>query len=130
MRKKRNQLPRPDRARRRSDLDYLWFGKGRARLVALCKNMGIRDICECDDRDWNSATTSDPRNPDWRIRPNSGPVGMKECTACRCLLWPLSYVFDCDNCTEPTLANKYPVTLDEEFLCFDCQIDEMESKHD
>ena len=85
-------------------------------MVAVCKGLGITDVCTCDV--WK--TTNFPEK--WRYREGSGKPGMRECLTCHHLLWPLSYVYDCDECTEPTLSDKFPVTLDEEFICFDCAL--------
>jgi hypothetical protein len=105
-----------DRYRKPSSLGYLWFGQGRARMLEVCHNLGITDVCTCEE--WDGAKEPGP----WRMRPDSGRVGMRECKQCHHLLWPLSYVYDCDECTEPTLTEKFPVDLDEEFLCFDCAL--------
>jgi hypothetical protein len=100
--------------RKSSDLGYLWYGKGRANMVRVCKNLGITDICTCQD----AVSLDTP----FRMRPDSGSTGMKECAACHHLLWPLMYVYDCDSCTEPTLSENFPVGLDVVYLCIDCAL--------
>jgi hypothetical protein len=105
-----------DRFRHTSDLSSRWFGKGRRRMIEVCKDLGITDICTCNP----DTTTQGP----WQVRPDSGKVGMNECSTCHHLLWPLSYVYDCDECTEPVLADKFPVPLDEDFLCIDCILEQ------
>jgi hypothetical protein len=99
--------------RKPSDLGYKWFGKGRKAMLAACKDEGISDVCTCD--------MERPQNIPSRIRPNSGRVGMRECLECKHLIWPLSYVFDCDECTEPVLSDTFPPP--DNFICFDCALD-------
>jgi len=97
------------------DLHPYYGGKGRKAYIKVYKNMGFYDICECNlDKD---IPTKYIRK---RVRPNSGIVGEQECVECGYLVWPLSAVFECDECTEPALSDKYPVALDEEFLCSEC----------
>lgn len=97
-----------------ANLGYLWFGQGRERMLQVAKNLDIVDICTCE-------RVGKSELP-WRYRPNSGKVGMRECLTCHHLLWPLSYVFECDECTEPFLVDHFPIFEDEECLCFDCAI--------
>ena len=94
------------------DFSYLWYAKGRENYVTIVKNMGITDICEC------------PGNGPYSRRRDSGTVGQLECTKCRLLVYPLSYMYECDSCTEPTLAEEFPVSKDSKFLCSYCLVGE------
>lgn len=96
--------------RHTADLHHLWGGQGRARYIEVVKNLGFNDICECEDF----------RNKPHRYRKESGTVGQMECAECHYLVWPLSSVYECDECMELTLSDKYPVRADEVFLCGDC----------
>lgn len=113
--------PAGDSLRRPSKLNYLWHGKGREVLIRVCHNMGITDICTCDPQ---------PPLQHFRYRPGSSSnpyapgLGMKECLDCHHLQYPLQYVYDCDECTEPFLIDKFPPPhVEVEFLCFDCAYD-------
>lgn len=93
------------------DTHPLWGAQGRARYIEVYKNMGFWDICECEDY----------RNIPHRKRADSGPVGLTECTKCKHLVWPMSAIYQCDECLEPTLSDTYPVSAKDEFLCSDCE---------
>lgn len=95
-----------------TDVSYLWHQKGRENYIRVVKNMGIYDICECAEI------------LGWKKREDSGTVGQKECVVCKSLIWPLSYVYDCDECTEPALASKFPVLASDKFICHYCEIGE------
>jgi hypothetical protein len=94
-----------------SKLGWRWFGYGRERMLEVCNDLGIKDVCTCDPI---------PALSNSRIRKNSGITGMRECKECHHLVWPLSYVYDCDECTEPVLSDEFPPVLD--FICYDCAI--------
>jgi hypothetical protein len=88
---------------------------GRAAYIKAVKGMGFYDICECD---W----VEEQEIPvPFRVRPDTGVIGQKECIYCAHLIWPLSSIYECDACAEPTLSDTYPVSEDELFLCQDCQ---------
>lgn len=99
--------------RKPSDLGYRWFGKGRQAMLDVCADLGITDVCTCDPERVQDLP--------WRYRPDSGKVGERECLKCRHLLWPLSYVYDCDECTEPTLSDTFPPP--DDFICIDCALE-------
>lgn len=102
--------PRPHR--RPSDFDSLWFGQGRARMIEVYKNLGFYDVCECDRTEIKGQ----------RDRKSMLPSVVMECTYCHYLIWPMQYIFDCDECTEPFLVDKFPpVKYDELLLCPDCE---------
>lgn len=101
------------RYRRPYDTYSLWLSKGRKRYVEVFKNLGFWDICECSD---------DTKQIPQRKRPDSGNPGLTECAKCGHLVWPLTAVYECDECMEPTLSDKYPVSEDEPFLCRDCSL--------
>ena len=94
------------------DFSYLWYAKGRENYVTIVKNMGITDICECTNE------------VSFNRRRDSGKLGQVECARCRQLVYPLNYVYPCDSCTEPTLADEFPVSRDTRFLCSYCLVGE------
>lgn len=99
------------------DLAPLWLTKGHIKYIEVYKNLGISEpICECAIDYPDRWTDSIPK----RVRAKSGTVGLRECTICDCLVWPICAIYECDECLEYALADHYPVTLEEEFLCDDC----------
>lgn len=101
----------------REPMDFGWkYNDGRERYVKIFNGLGFFDICECDidDKDRFSKGL-------YKRRPDSGAVGLAECTQCGSLCWPLSAVYMCDECCEPTLSDSYPVLLSEPFLCNYCK---------
>lgn len=97
------------------DLRYLWFGKGEDAYFAAFRKLGFTDICECENDE------GEPRFKRGKMRPNSGDTGQLECKQCELLLFPFQHLYECDECTEPTLADQYPLPAKEPFLCEDCQ---------
>lgn len=87
---------------------------GRERYLDVVFGMGFHDVCECP--------VGPPNKPGpWRYRPNSGKVGIMECTRCGNMLYPLQHIYYCDECTEPTLMDKFPIPIEEPILCEECQ---------
>lgn len=107
------QLVAGDNLRRPMDLAYLWHGKGRERMIEVYKNLGFYDVCEC------------PQPTGTRYRKGSGrrgSPGMLECTICHYLIWPMQYIFECDDCCEPILLDQFPAPfIYEDLLCAECQ---------
>lgn len=107
------QLPAGKNLRRPSNFNKLWHGKGRKRMIEVYKNLGFYDVCECEDAHG------------WRFRKdsgNGGSPGMAECTYCGYLIWPMQYIYDCDECMEPFLIGRFPPPLAhvEDLLCPEC----------
>lgn len=107
------QLPAGKNLRKPMDFRYLWFGKGRDVMIKVFKNLGFDDVCEC------------PQPAPMRYRKNSGvkgSPGMQECAYCHHLIWPMQYIFECDECCEPILLDQFPAPLIyEDLLCPECQ---------
>lgn len=97
------------------DFRYLWFGKGEEVYYEAFLKLGFTDICECEEESGKSRYQRGVK------RSNSGATGQLECKNCGCLLYPFQHLYECDECTEPALADKYPLPVDEPFLCEDCQ---------
>jgi hypothetical protein len=100
----------PYKFRQRVRFEYLYKGKSRSEYVGIVKRMGITDICECVPFTLVSS----------RRRANSGVNGITECRVCEGILYPLMYMYACDECTEPALAevSYLPVSID--FICDNC----------
>lgn len=96
--------------RQRVRLEHLYKNKTRKEYVQLCKRMGIDDVCECEP----FALISTKR------RANSGVNGILECRECECIMYPLMYMYECDECTELTLAEVSFLPLTPAFYCEDC----------
>jgi hypothetical protein len=110
------QKPAGNNLRRPADFNKLWHGKGRARMIEVYKNLGFWDVCECDPAEKHG----------WRYRKDSGRTGspgMAECTYCHHLLWPMQYIYECDECLEPFLIDKFPPPMkhQEDLLCPECE---------
>lgn len=86
---------------------------GRLAYIKAVKGMGFYDVCECYGND-------DFQSIPMRVRPGTGIIGQKECPVCENLLWPMSSIYACDRCSEPTLSEEYPLSESEDFLCQDC----------
>ena len=97
------------------DNSYLWRAKGRKNYIAQFKKLGFTDICEC------FITSNDVRKPGNKQKRRN--ANQYECTECHCLVWPFAYIYECDECTEPALADHFPVKRSEHFLCDDCLSD-------
>jgi len=95
----------------RQKIDYTRLIKNasRDRYVQIVKNMGIDDICECGEFKHYG-----------RRREGSGLNGLLECSECHYLKYPLSYMYMCDECTEPALSEVNPLRADIKFYCEDC----------
>lgn len=94
------------------DMRRVIMGKTREQYIEVMKNMGIDDVCECLEHNLIFKKK--------RRRPETGHPGQLECTICGCLIWPHSSIYECDECTEPVLANEYPLPKNREFLCSEC----------
>jgi hypothetical protein len=94
------------------DLSYLFLAKGRENYIEVVQNLGINDICEC--------VYKPPATHPTRLRVGSGHPGEIECKICGFLVYPLSYMYECDECTEPFLSNQFSLELNEPALCSDC----------
>lgn len=108
------QLPAGNNLRRPSDYNKLWFGQGRKRMIEVYKNLGFYDVCECEE------------DHGIRYRKDSGASGspgMAECPYCHYLIWPMQYLYDCDDCMEPFMIDKFPPAMLHvaDLLCPDCQ---------
>lgn len=95
------------------DLTEQFLGKRRQDYAAKIRRMGFTDVCDCDFRD-----TDNLKNK--QRRAGSGEPGQHECTVCGLLCWPHTQIYECDECCEYTLANKYPLPKDEPFYCDSC----------
>lgn len=93
------------------DLSEHWMHKGRKKYIEVFKRLGFNDICECNIKNDMRAVGNK------RKRRNTNQW---ECTECRSLIWPMAYLYHCDECTEITLADHFPVRLDKDFYCDDC----------
>lgn len=109
--KKQRYLRMTDVYRQRIRFESQYKNATRAQYIALVKRMGIHDICECEPFEWVSG----------RRRANSGVNGMLECSDCFCLIYPLMYMYACDECTEATLATESFQPIKPDFYCEDCQ---------
>jgi hypothetical protein len=84
----------------------------REAYVKAYKNLGFYDICDCDE------------GPvDKHVRPDSGNPGQLECLVCHSLAYPFLAIYPCDECTEPTLSDKYPLYPSDPFYCTECKPD-------
>jgi hypothetical protein len=97
------------------DFRYLWFGKGPQAYIDAFHKLGFNDICTCVDEPGESRMTRGVR------RAGSGDTGQLECNYCGMLLFPFQHLYACDECTEPVLADKYPVSTKGDFLCDECK---------
>jgi hypothetical protein len=104
----------------RKPVDYTKYttGKTHAQYAKLAKEYGFNDVCECKT-EWGEFET--------QYREGSGTPGMLECTDCYCLVHPFLYVYECDECMEPTVPDKYTYRQDETFLCDDCIMEKLNS---
>lgn len=97
------------------NIDHLHQGKSREVYLRVAKNLGIDDVCEC-----NIVGTIFNVKPPTKIRENSGKIGQDECTLCGMLRHPLWYIYDCDECCEPTLSPIHPIPKGQAFYCQYC----------
>lgn len=98
------------------DMSKLWHAKGRKNYIKVFKGLGFNDICECD-----IMSTSDKRRNGNKCKRRG--TNQWECMKCRSLIWPMAYLYYCDECTEIVLADHFPVKLSEEFYCEDCLLE-------
>jgi hypothetical protein len=96
--------------RQRLRFEYLYKGKSRKEYINICKRMNIHDICECEPHELTMT----------RRRPNSGVNGIAECRECTLIMYPLMYMYACDECTEPALADQSYLPEDVVFYCEYC----------
>lgn len=96
--------------RQRVRFEYLYRGKSRDEYVAIVERMGIHDICKCEPHELVST----------HRRPASGVNGILECIECQNILHPLMYMYACDECTEPALADRSYLPESVSFICDNC----------
>jgi hypothetical protein len=96
--------------RQRVRYEKFYKRMSRQEYIDFCKSLGLYDICECEP--FNLVTT--------HRRPNSGINGILECTECLYIVHPLMYMYACDECTEPALADQSYLPVDVKFYCEDC----------